>query len=954
MKHWPPFKGAKKEAEPEVAEEVVPAERPEALSLDLIGQQPKDVARQVEAYVSGLSDYATHNNIYTSKEKQALFKAGSEVEQIAREAITATNPYERERYEGRLKAVLQKINGPLTEALVASIGDNDTRLTGIKDATAAEVNKGLKEAVGNLGLYESPRDKEREAKAQEFAEKFEIAGVREEMLVAEGEYAKAIEEQYRSNLSLKAFGKELNIGRKVPKEIQERYDASRLAWRNALSAAAEKGDPQDKILAKFIGVRDTAVRAGEITNAARERAMGEKEKTLLGKGIKYAKKGALGLLRAYNKPFELLGKGLAATQGFFSDDEEFDREKAAKQYARAAQIVGSAILGTLATAGVGGLAGAPLVFRIARGTIGVIGGSATGAKSGQFYKRFFGSKNKKELVAALRDLNAIGFTDIEALNAEQAKYAKGNRKANEDTQKGIEILSALLVGGTSSIGAGAAMHQLGFGNLPAVHDAGGIMNTAHDKLATPPIEHHTPHIHHTPPIEKPEIKIPHTAVASGATPPHASAPLEHHTPAAPSEHHATRPHAPAEHVATRQSPPPVHHEAPVAPAEQHISRPAHQAHGERHEARETPRHAHVTHAKAPETAPQVEPDTSTPESRAAIAREIEARRPMTAEEAGITEPESTPASTAPIPHPEQIHIRPLTAEEAGVSEQEFAGHPTITEAPHSAPAVEAPAASTSAPAAETIPEQPVTPSAPEVPETATTVHAPEAPSGVVPTEIHSQPVGSPEITHTDVAPLTPETAMPHEALHAAPALEQTPDAHVPADTVPHPTDLDHSGTSAETQPVASPDTAPGRFEQPVNGSLAQPETSAPAHPEASTQPIDGSSPESLNPNGFDLSKSAVGLDKQGNVFAHIVDTGDSIKNTELSYDTALAHSFKNPLVPVYYVQEIRSPLGQITRTVYALRFDPAVSPHPLPFIPDEADPYKMPEVPKDADYRNIR
>ncbi|MDB5244955.1 MAG: hypothetical protein JWN90_60 [Parcubacteria group bacterium] len=837
MKHWPPFKGAKKEEEAEAPEAVVSAERPEALSLDLIGQQPKDVARQVEAYVSGLSDYATHNRIYTSKEKQALFKAGTEVEQLAREAITATNPYERERYEGRLKAVLQKINGPLTEALVASIGDNETRIKGLDDATAAEVNKGLKEAVGNLGLYETPRDKEREAKAQEFAEKFEIAGVREEMLIAEGEYAKAIEEQYRSNLSLKAFGKELNIGRKVPKEIQERYDASRLAWRNALSIAAEKGDPQDKIQAKFIGVRDTSLRAGEITNAARERAMGEKEKTLLGKTMGYAKKGALGVLRAYNKPFEWIGKGLAATQGFFSDDEEFDREKAAKQYARAARIVGSAVLGTLAFAGVGGLAGAPLVFRIARGTIGVVGGSATGAKSGQFYKRFFGSKNKKELLGALKDLNAIGFTDIAAMNAEQAKYVKGNRKANEDTQKNIEILSAFLVGGVSSIGAGGAMHQLGFGNLPAVHDAGGIMNTAHDKLATPPVDHHTA------PVEKPEIKAAPAAagpVPSGATPPHAP-------PSSPLEHPAATPPPPVEHPATPAS----------APTEHHVPRPEHHARVERSEITHAPKHAPAAHAKAPETVPHASPEeTSTPESRAAIAREIEARPPMTAEEAGIIEPESTPASAAPMSHPEQIHIRPLTAEEAGVSEQEFAGHPA--DAAHSSPVVEAPSSSTSAPTAEVAPEQPATPSTPEVPEAATPVHPPEAPSGVVSTEIHTHPVESPEAMHSDVPPIAPETAMPHEALHVSPTLDQTPNAHVPIDTTPHPPDLDHSGTPVESQPVAPVETASPRVEQPVDSSPSHPETSAPARPEAPTTP--NALPESYtNSHGEFIDMKSPGL-----------------------------------------------------------------------------------------------
>src|SRR4051812_44718018 len=116
---WPPFKSAKKEEEANAAEEFVLATRPEALSLDLIGAQPKDVEAQVEAYVSNLSEYATQNNIYTSKEKQALYEAKSRVEQLAREVVTATNPYQREKLEGRLKVLIENINGPLTENLVS-------------------------------------------------------------------------------------------------------------------------------------------------------------------------------------------------------------------------------------------------------------------------------------------------------------------------------------------------------------------------------------------------------------------------------------------------------------------------------------------------------------------------------------------------------------------------------------------------------------------------------------------------------------------------------------------------------------------------------------------------------------------------------------------------------------------------------------------------------------------
>jgi hypothetical protein len=519
----------KRKAEP--VEEFVPATRPDAIGLDIIGGQPKDVEATVEAYVTNLSEFAAQNNIYTSKEKQALYEAKSKVGGLARSAITATNPYEKEKFESRLKSVIEEINGSLTEKLVESIGKNDDEIRQASERTHAETNGTLKEAVGNLGLYETKFDKQREAKAQAFAEKYGIADAREQLLIAEGEYALAIEEQYRSNISLKAFGKEVNLGKKVSKDIQDRYDASRIAWRNALGNAAENAEPQEKILAKFIGVRDTALRATDIANAARERAMGEKEKGLLGKTLGYAKSGAGAVLKAYNKPFELLGESIAEIQNHFTKNEQFDREQAAKNYARASRIVGSALLGTIASAGVAGIASAPLLFRIARGTFGLTAGSTAGKMSGDFYKKIFVTKNKEALMTTLRDLGAIGATDAASLNAEQLKLRKGTRKASEETQKNIEVLAAFLVGGAASIGAGASIHSLGFDKVPSVQSAGGVMENAHAKLVAPPVESApSSPVHHDIPTPKPE-SVP-------AAP--ASATIENHIPKVHSHEHVVK------------------------------------------------------------------------------------------------------------------------------------------------------------------------------------------------------------------------------------------------------------------------------------------------------------------------------------------------------------------------------------------------------------------------------
>lgn len=328
----------------------------------------------------------------------------------------------------------------------------------------------------------SQRNQEREAKAQAFAEKFGIADERQRMLEAEAAYLEA-----QTALHSKAW----TLGKKIPQEIQDEYDKSRLYWRHALGAATlmlREDDPEakrNKVMAKFIGLRDTVLRAEEVRIQAREAGLSERDKTLFGK-IQNSVEGFAGATaRTYNKGFDIAGTVLAKTERKIFGNADLDLEKRGAQYARASRILGGAVLGTLLTTGTAGLASMPLLFRVARGAVGVLGGSAAGAAAGSVYKKFFASKNQSELLASIKNLSTP--IELSEMFTEQDLYRKGNAQARAERQKKWETAAAIVAGGATSLGSGYAL-QHAFGDLPSVKAASISVNESQSSV---PVENTT-------------------------------------------------------------------------------------------------------------------------------------------------------------------------------------------------------------------------------------------------------------------------------------------------------------------------------------------------------------------------------------------------------------------------------------------------------------------------------
>ena len=331
---------------------------------------------------------------------------------------------------------------------------------------------------------QDPRERahlHREKRAKEFAEKYGIQTTREELLQAEEVYAQEIKILYKG----------IRIpGKKVPKIVQDKYDNARLQWRSALSKSTANLDPtnpeekKDITQAKILGVRDTVFRVENIRTQAKLEVADEKSKTAFGKIKKWSLFGAGSAIKTYNKGLEFVGGKVASLHEKFSKNGEFDREKAIKNYTRAARIVSGALIGTTL------VSTSPLVPALAflvacgRGTIGLVAGSGAGSLAGWIYKEH-SSRDKERLSHSLRGRDITELEGIEDLNKEVSLYKRGNAKRIEQIQRTIESLTAAAVGGVATFGAGHALNSF-FGDLPSVKAASSTIEASETSKAKAP------------------------------------------------------------------------------------------------------------------------------------------------------------------------------------------------------------------------------------------------------------------------------------------------------------------------------------------------------------------------------------------------------------------------------------------------------------------------------------
>lgn len=346
---------------------------------------------------------------------------------------------------------------------------------------------------------------ERESKATAFAERFGVSAERKAMLEAEREFEEAITELHRNTWK---------VGKNIPTEVQEKYDNARLAWRNALALAVRDASKQDIIAARFIGVRDTALRAEAARARARETALEEKKQTGVGEALAWmnrAGKGALkvgvgaaGIYSEASKKVGILGGVL--TKGIINKyekvtGEEIDQEKKDAIILRARRIVGSAAIISAIVAATGGVAALPIgvgfAVKVARGAGGVaIGGTVGGAvaslqdatlgklikKQDALRKESFDKEFKdKQHIGALVDA-----ASVDVMNDEARTFAKGTRSARAARVARYEKTRATVEAGAAALAGGLATLELNHVLLPevahieAVQQAGQHLESAGD------------------------------------------------------------------------------------------------------------------------------------------------------------------------------------------------------------------------------------------------------------------------------------------------------------------------------------------------------------------------------------------------------------------------------------------------------------------------------------------
>lgn len=357
-----------------------------------------------------------------------------------------------------------------------------------KRANLAKVEEPVEEVAEQeaeeLPVLARDRALEREQKAEKFAEKFGLTEARGTLHAAEEAYKAVLQEGRTTIWPLKDHA--INAA-------ADAYADAQIAWRTALDEATQSADKKDKIVARFIGIRDTSLRPEALRQEAAQALLEAKEGKLGTKIGGWMKRGALGIYGAYKEGTAYLGdKAAGAHQRLTNKADSLDekelienRKKLAERYTRSVRIVGGAIVASAVTGGWAGL-GLPLLLRIARGGASVTFGAAAGGAAGKFYDKTINARRQQDLMETLRNIEGgIGITDKAALEAEQKIYARGNAQARAKGRQLAEAGATLAVAGATSLGTGMAANH--YTHLESVKNAAKTLS-----------EHPTPTPSHTP------------------------------------------------------------------------------------------------------------------------------------------------------------------------------------------------------------------------------------------------------------------------------------------------------------------------------------------------------------------------------------------------------------------------------------------------------------------------
>lgn len=498
--------------------------KPEALNVHSLVETAKagdaiDMVPELDGYFDGWLHYAQDRNLFSGTgEVQALAQARREAIQFA-----------REKKYGELQAKLEELSGTLAENVEKAADANLSRIQENGEATHKEHKENLAGAVHEVeGLRpsreQSPetlhgRDEEREARAQKFAEKYEITSEREALLIAEENYADAIRRRNESFFKLEFRD---DAATKGQREILE---SAIQKWRIALAKAGEKaekgGVKQDALSARFIGARDAMMRMEQVRQRAIAEGLDNRSKTTIGKLDAWANKLNAKVFSAAGAAAKGFGK-LSETIGGRVAGLVFDKEEDAAKYQRASRIIGSAAIMTAIFAPFGaataGAAGAAFVWRAGRGIGGWLLGTAAGTGAGKIYDLKYSSEAQRrvthevsqdELLKALKDgrINLLDQKVTRQLYKEGSatQFTKSEREHAERKMK-AEVATSALVAGVSAYG---------LSHFPPVHEA-----LTNHPITTVPPEVHAPSLeHHAPPSHALVHHPTETQRAPGMTPP---------------------------------------------------------------------------------------------------------------------------------------------------------------------------------------------------------------------------------------------------------------------------------------------------------------------------------------------------------------------------------------------------------------------------------------------------
>ncbi|HWU24609.1 MAG TPA: hypothetical protein VN086_02555 [Candidatus Paceibacterota bacterium] len=386
---------------------------------------------------------------------------------------------------GEVKRKLEKLRPSV-------ISMQEEREKRANERVAEESKESHAEMEGEQPVLVRDRALEREQKAERFAEKFGLTEAREQLHAAEEAYKDALQWKRSTVWPLKDV---------AIQAAEEEYIQAQLAWRSALGAATENAKGQDKIMARFIGIRDTTLRPEALRQEAAREMLEAKEGKLGTKITGWIKSGARRIYSAYKEGTAYVGDKAAGVHQRLTHKEESlnerqlieNRKRLAERYTRSVRIVGGAIVMSAATGGWAGL-GLPLLLRIGRGGAGVILGASAGGAAGKWYEKNVNAQRQQDLLEILRDIDGgIGVRDAAALAAEKKAYARGNAKARAKGRQLVEAGATLAVAGTTSLATGMAANH--YTHLESVQKAA---NTLSENPGLAPTHAPTPIPTHTP------------------------------------------------------------------------------------------------------------------------------------------------------------------------------------------------------------------------------------------------------------------------------------------------------------------------------------------------------------------------------------------------------------------------------------------------------------------------